>query len=145
MAEPVLRRRLAAVIVVNSDKHVLLQYRGPNAPTSAIQWSLPGGGIEPGETAEEAACRELLEETGLHMEAPMELLWHGTLPSVSQPRSYNEWYIFVSDIQAHQEDVIVGEGEAMVFIPLNQMSTLNLAISARYFLFLFASFNVAPT
>lgn len=32
------------------------------------EWSSPGGGCEPGETAREAAVREVLEETGLSLD-----------------------------------------------------------------------------
>ncbi len=38
-------------------------------------WMVPGGGIEEGENAEEAALREVLEETGLRATIK-ELLWH---------------------------------------------------------------------
>jgi ADP-ribose pyrophosphatase YjhB (NUDIX family) len=45
------------------DGAVLLIERG-TAPFAGL-WSLPGGSIEPGETAEEAIRREVREETGL--------------------------------------------------------------------------------
>jgi 8-oxo-dGTP diphosphatase len=50
-------------IVVIKDDHVLLCRRGK--PPNVGSWTLPGGAQDVGETCEEAARRELLEETGL--------------------------------------------------------------------------------
>ena len=45
---------------------LLLVRRG--RPPAAGHWSVPGGRIESGETAAEAAAREVREETGLEVE-----------------------------------------------------------------------------
>lgn len=50
----------AGVIVRDEHGAILLQRRGDDG-----SWGIPGGALEPGESLEQAARRELLEETGL--------------------------------------------------------------------------------
>ena len=50
-------------VVLDGKGHVLLVKRA-HEPLKG-EWSLPGGGVEIGETLEEAVAREILEETGL--------------------------------------------------------------------------------
>ena len=52
-----------ATVVVLKDNKILLNLR---ADTNT--WGIPGGAMEPGETLEETAARELKEETNLHAE-----------------------------------------------------------------------------
>ncbi|HEX6865667.1 MAG TPA: NUDIX hydrolase [Caulobacteraceae bacterium] len=56
----------AVGVVVLRGEEVLLVRRG--SPPRLGQWSLPGGRIEWGETAQAAAIRELTEETGVEAE-----------------------------------------------------------------------------
>lgn len=52
-------RHTARAVVLNRDSILLMERWRPGQH----YFSIPGGGIEPGETAEVAAVRELLEET----------------------------------------------------------------------------------
>jgi len=58
-----LRVGCAAVIFDETGEKVLLTRRADNS-----EWCLPGGGMDAGESAEEACIREVWEETGLTVE-----------------------------------------------------------------------------
>jgi 8-oxo-dGTP pyrophosphatase MutT (NUDIX family) len=53
----------AAILVVDDQERLLLLYRSDN-----MCWGLPGGAVELGEKIENAARRELREETGLEVD-----------------------------------------------------------------------------
>ena len=55
-----LRPGCSAVIYGETKEQVLLTRRSDNG-----RWCLPGGGMDPGESAAETCAREVLEETGL--------------------------------------------------------------------------------
>ncbi len=51
-----------SAIIFNHEGKFLLTRRADNG-----QWCLPSGGLEPGESVEEAGIREVFEETGLNV------------------------------------------------------------------------------
>ena len=59
--------RVAVGAIVFKSNKVLLVRRGK--PPAENQWAIPGGRVEVGETLQEAAEREILEETGVAIRA----------------------------------------------------------------------------
>lgn len=66
MTDGVRDRVAARVLVVDPDGAVLLLRGGdPHRPEAGTWWFTPGGGVDEDETVEDAARREVHEETGL--------------------------------------------------------------------------------
>ena len=87
-----LYRPAVGIMLLNRDGNVFVGRR-IDMPAGLAAWQMPQGGIDPGETPQEAALRELLEEVGtaaaeilaesrgwLHYDVPAEIagrMWGG--------------------------------------------------------------------
>ena len=78
MTEAVRRRSARVVVIDDTDRMLLLCGGDPARPQYAI-WHTPGGGIDPGETPQQAARRELREEVGLQLDELGPVVWHRRL------------------------------------------------------------------
>jgi 8-oxo-dGTP diphosphatase len=136
----VIERRVSVVLLVDRQGRILMQHRDARAKVSPNQWAFPGGSIEPGEEPLHAAHRELREETGLTV---AELRPYGVFQraSVNNPAATVEIHAYCAATDAVQDDVVLGEGQAMVFLPPVEATRRDLGITAELLLPLFLASN----
>ena len=85
-------RPAVGVVVRDPDRGVLLLYRH-RFITDAWGWEVPAGGVEPGESLEAAAEREVLEETGWRPGRLRRLVTYAPTNGISDQR----FHLFVAD------------------------------------------------
>lgn len=106
------------VVCLRGDK-VLLIRRG--TPPRLGEWSLPGGRIEPGERAMDAAVRELREETGVEADlvALIDVV-DGLFPDASKH------YVLIDYAAAWRsgEPVAGDDAAEAAFVPMSEVAGL---------------------
>jgi ADP-ribose pyrophosphatase YjhB (NUDIX family) len=80
------------VIIDSAGKVLMVRQRHEDRDI----WMLPGGAIEEGENSEQAAVREVKEETGLDVEVKR-LLWH--VEEVSEKRGQRFVNFFLAEVK----------------------------------------------
>ena len=119
----------ATVAVIVNDKNELLVCKRAKVPAKGT-WDLPGGFVDCGETAEEAVCREVREETGLVVSKAQYLF---SLPNIYV---YSGFTVHTLDLfylcrvaDTHhllaQDDVA-----ASLFIPWNEISIADFGLKS---------------
>ena len=112
-----------AMIIENPSRKILLLLRD-DKPEIAYPnyWTLVGGQVEAGETAEQAALRELGEEVGLNLNLS---LWK-RYDWQFAPNSIVDQYIFLGKVESENPEMILGEGQAMNFFDYQDIKELKI-------------------
>lgn len=121
--------RFSSIALVDARGWVLLQERDEFPVIDPEKWGFPGGHVDEGEDYETAAYRELAEETGVALEAGLELV--GTYSVFHEHSgSDDEIALFAARVDLTDEDIVVGEGRQMVFVEPDEARKLDLTAGA---------------
>lgn len=126
MTSPSLPVLVAAGVLVRRDDLLLLQRRGDDGT-----WGVSGGALEPGETLEQTARRELLEESGLTAGALTLLdVYSGPDFRVRYPDGFEAYVVGATFETTDVTGSLVVDGEETLELGWFPVTSLPLPVSA---------------
>jgi len=116
----------AIAVVCHRDRIILVQ-RGKQP--SAGMWGFPGGHLELGETALQAAARELLEETGVTAH-PLEYLTNVDVILRDDDGEIAHQYLLVAVLCEYQQGTPIpaDDAEQAIWMPVNDLDSCGLPL-----------------
>lgn len=120
--------RVGAYAVIVRENHLLLTHWNPHRPGFDGAWTLPGGGMEPGEQPVQTMIREVFEETGYAVELlGVDSYWMA--PSQRFDGKDREYHAFrvLYTARVSSGDLVVeqnGSSDDCRWIPLDEVAAL---------------------
>ena len=118
-------------IILERDK-ILLEKR-KNSPGKG-KWSVPGGLVELGERIEQAAIREVKEETGLDVHEPqlVDIVDHISLDESGKVKYHFVIVDYLVTVKSGKPKA-ASDAEALKWVPFNEVEEYDLTESFRRF------------
>lgn len=123
-------QRFASVLLVDPRGWILLQERDEHPVIDPERWGFVGGHVDDGEDPDDAAYRELTEETGLEVAPPGLPLWQEFTVFHEAYGTDDSVRVYVAATTASDDDIVVGEGRQIVFVAPESVLDLPLSTSA---------------